>query len=467
MYVRLFDLAGIAIVAWLLLIFLPRWGVTRFVARTAVFPVFICVLYVVGVVPLLLETGLGVMRDFGTAEGVTRLLARQDVALVAWIHILAFDQLVGLFIYRENMERRYVPLPVQSFILFLTLMFGPAGFLVYYILRLLRRGRTARAVESTRGAEPKHEAEPERDGARATEDADAPSSSIRRSLSTVFVEERLLVWTGLLGVALGLFNFAVVALRGASFPPEGDLRKAATFDIAVGVYVLTLLLLLPAAGFTARGRRRWRVSLAGLSLYVYAAENIQIYRGLDPRFTRAGGALDQVAGTVLALAAIGLIVSFVVLAWGFFTRRGAVKDRVLLVAIRYACAASGLAMAAGLWMSVNQGSEVGRTGSILPLHAVGFHGLQALPLVALLFIWSRTPSETARRWTHAAGVAWVAACLSIAWQTAAGRSVLEVGPATILTAALLLVWAACAARAVLAWSRAGFEGAFARAGAAG
>ena len=112
MYVRLFDLAGLAIIAWLLLIFLPRWSVTRFIARTQIFPVFISVLYVVGVVPLLMGTGLGVMKDFGTAEGVTRLLTRQEVALVAWIHILAFDQLVGLFIYRENMERRYVPLPV-------------------------------------------------------------------------------------------------------------------------------------------------------------------------------------------------------------------------------------------------------------------------------------------------------------------------------------------------------------------
>ncbi len=464
MYVRLFDLAGLAIIAWLLLIFLPKWRVTRFIARTQVFPIFICVLYVVGVVPLLMETGLGVMRDFGTAEGVTRLLMRQEVALVAWIHILAFDQLVGLFIYRENMERRYVPLPVQSVILFLTLMFGPAGFLAYYLLRLLRRKRAAHAQDSA------HEDELKHDGARAhaRTDSAAPSSSIRRSLSTVFAEERLLVWTGLLGVVLGLFNFVVIALRGgASFPPEGDLSKAATFDIAIGIYVLTLVLLLPAAGFSERGRRRWRVSLAALALYVYAAENIQIYRGIDPRFTRVGGAFDQIAGTVLGLAAIGLIVSFVVLAWGFFTRRGVVKDRVLLVAIRYASAASGLAMAAGMWMSVNQGSEVGRAGSILPLHAIGFHGLQALPLVALLFVWSRTPTETARRWTHAAGLAWVAACLTIAWQTAAGRSVLEVGPATLATAVLLLVWAVCAARAALAWSRAGFEGAFARASAAG
>jgi len=203
-----------------------------------------------------------------------------------------------------------------------------------------------------------------------------------------------------------------------------------------------------------------------LTLYVYAAENIQIYRGIDPRFTRVGTPLDQIAGALLGMAALGLIVSFLFLACRFFGGRGAVKDRVLLVAIRYACAAALLAMAAGLWMSANQGSEVGAGGSILPLHAVGFHGLQAVPLVALLFGWSRTPAETARRWTHAAGLAWFGACLGIAWQTAVGRSVLEATPATLTTAALLLVWLACVARAARAWSRDGFDGVLARVSAA-
>jgi hypothetical protein len=455
MYVKLFELAGIAMLAWLLLIILPKWRVTRFIAETAVFPVFLCLLYLAGIVPLLMEQGPGVIRDFGSAEGVTRLLARQDVAMVAWIHILAFDQLVGLFIYRENMEHRYVPLPVQSILLFLTLMFGPVGFLAYYLLRLLKRKRKSLARDATHTDEPAtagHVRESSPLPARASD------SSIRSSLAVVLAEERLLFWTGMLGIALGLFGFLAMAANGRSVPPEGDLSKAATFDIAIGIYVLSLILFLPVAGFSARGRRRWRVSLAVLALYVYAAENIQIYRGIDPRFTRVGTGPDQIAGALLGLAAIGLIVSFLFLAWRFLGRRALVKDRVLLVAIRYACAASLLAMAAGIWMSVEQGSEVGEAGSILPLHALGFHGLQALPLVALLFGWSRTPRETARRWTHAAGLAWVGACLCLAWQTAAGRSMLELTPATLTSAALLLVWLACAVRAAFAWSRDGFDG---------
>jgi hypothetical protein len=62
------------------------------------------------------------------------------VALVAWIHILAFDQLVGLFIYRDNMHHRYVPIVAQSIILFFTFMLGPIGFLAYFLVRLARTG---------------------------------------------------------------------------------------------------------------------------------------------------------------------------------------------------------------------------------------------------------------------------------------------------------------------------------------
>src|SRR4030095_10394339 len=83
------------------------------------------------------------IADFGSAEGVARLLARQEIAWVAWLHILAFDQVMGLLIYRENMQRRYVPIPVQSALLFLTLMFGPLGYLAFVAIRVERLGTGA------------------------------------------------------------------------------------------------------------------------------------------------------------------------------------------------------------------------------------------------------------------------------------------------------------------------------------
>lgn len=57
MYILLFNLAGPAILAWALMIFLPTWPVTRWIAARAVFPAYLAALYVIGVVPLLISTG--------------------------------------------------------------------------------------------------------------------------------------------------------------------------------------------------------------------------------------------------------------------------------------------------------------------------------------------------------------------------------------------------------------------------
>lgn len=455
MYVALFNFAGLAIVAWALLIFLPKWRVTRLIARAEIFPVLLAVLYAVGVVPLLAETGPGVMRDFGSAEGVTRLLARQDVALVAWIHILCFDQLVGLYIYRDNMERRHVPLVVQSALLFLTLMFGPVGFLLYYLLRLARRGRAAG------GAGPEGEsgvaARSAPPGARSIQ-PETRDAKLRAAVFKAYAGERALAWTGVAGLVLGALVLGWMAARGRYVAPEGDLYKAATFDIAVGLYALTVALFVPHAGFTPRGRRVWSWSLVGLLIYGYAQETVQMLRGIDPRFTRAGSPAEQILGAFFFLVALAILASFVVLAWRFFTPRAGVADALVRAGIRYAFAAAMVGFAAGLWLSANQGARVGAAGNLLPLHAAGFHALQAVPLVALLFARSRTPRAVAGRWVRAAGLAWLGACLALAWQTAAGRSVLEPAPASLLAAALFLVWAASAARAALAWGRADARG---------
>jgi ABA4-like protein len=140
MYLTLFNIAQFVILAWALLIFLPTWRVTRWVARSALVPALLALFYVIGIVALISDAGFGFVRDFGSADGVAKLMAQRDIALVAWIHFLAFDQLVAIFIYRDNLHHRYVPIPVQSVILFFVFMLGPVGFLAYYLIRWARSG---------------------------------------------------------------------------------------------------------------------------------------------------------------------------------------------------------------------------------------------------------------------------------------------------------------------------------------
>ncbi len=142
MYPTLFQLAGPAMVGWGLMIFLPTLRATRFVAGITVFPVYLSVLYLLGIIPLAVAAGPGIMADFGSVDGVLGLLSDPDVALIAWIHILAFDHLLGVLIYRDNPAHRFVPFPVLSVVLFFTLMLGPVGFPAWWGIRgwRIRRG---------------------------------------------------------------------------------------------------------------------------------------------------------------------------------------------------------------------------------------------------------------------------------------------------------------------------------------
>jgi hypothetical protein len=280
-----------------------------------------------------------------------------------------------------------------------------------------------------------------------------PFRSISRRLNEIYTEERALFCLGLLGIVLGLIGLAVMALRGQIIPPEGYLYKAASFDIAIGIYILTIILFIPLADFSARGRRLWRWSSVALTLYAYAIENIQIYRGLDPRFSRVGSVADNLAGTIFGGVALGLVIMFLILVRRFFSRRNAMHGSPLLLALRYGCAAVLLAFFTGILMGAINGAKVGATGNLLPLHAAGFHGLQAVPLVALLFDWAHVPAREAKAWVHAAGLSWLGACAGIAWQTALGRSVAEGSTATYLALAMLLSWLVCALAASIGLRR--------------
>jgi hypothetical protein len=138
MYELLFSFTGFAMISWLLMIFLPKWKVTYTIVKWAVFPLSLSVLYLVGLAYYIANHGISFVNDFGSYEGVIQLLTVPEVAIIAWLHILAFDQLVGRMIYLENMERRRVHLIAQSICLFLTLMAGPVGYLLYTVLKRKR-----------------------------------------------------------------------------------------------------------------------------------------------------------------------------------------------------------------------------------------------------------------------------------------------------------------------------------------
>jgi len=87
----------------------------------------------------LLTVGADAFKDGGFSSiGQVRALFMNDNALTAgWVHYLAFDLFVGTWIVEDSARRGVIPWLVIP-CLFLTFMFGPAGYLLYLLLRLTR-----------------------------------------------------------------------------------------------------------------------------------------------------------------------------------------------------------------------------------------------------------------------------------------------------------------------------------------
>jgi len=140
---QLFSITNtIAVVGWLLLAVLPgrRW-VTEVVTGKAL-PMLFAVLYAAIVV----TTFAGAEGSFSTLSGVATLFTNPWLLLAGWLHYLAFDLLIGTWEARDARERG-VPHLLLVPCLFMTLMFGPVGWLLYLGARSLGRpGRTLPAA---------------------------------------------------------------------------------------------------------------------------------------------------------------------------------------------------------------------------------------------------------------------------------------------------------------------------------
>ena len=137
-----------ALLMWVILAFAPR----RDMIMTGLFyggTGLLACAYAVIIIPLM--TGMidggssGGAPDFTTLEGVQQLLASPGGATAGWIHYLAFDLFVGLWVAR-NADKygfaRWLQIPILLFVL----MLGPLGLVLYLLLRFTRHNEVADAV---------------------------------------------------------------------------------------------------------------------------------------------------------------------------------------------------------------------------------------------------------------------------------------------------------------------------------
>ena len=125
---------AVALLAWIMLAVLPgRPWVTKMIT-TKVVPSLFAVLYTAIALSLFGRTSGG----FSTLAGVGMLFSNPWLLLAGWVHYLAFDLLVGSWELQDAQEHGISHLLVLP-CLALTFLFGPAGWLLYTILRSVRR----------------------------------------------------------------------------------------------------------------------------------------------------------------------------------------------------------------------------------------------------------------------------------------------------------------------------------------
>jgi Domain of unknown function (DUF4281) len=125
---HLFQIANTtALVSWIALAVQPKR-----VARPLqmLIPGAFAVLYI-----WLIATSLpGAEGGFDSLANVKQLFTSDRAVLAGWVHYLAFDLFIGCWEVLDAQQRRLNHLLVVP-CLFLTFMFGPAGLLLYLLLR--------------------------------------------------------------------------------------------------------------------------------------------------------------------------------------------------------------------------------------------------------------------------------------------------------------------------------------------
>jgi hypothetical protein len=128
---QVFSIANTtALMSWVALVALPRWPALLATLNLGVVGL-LAALYAVLVSVWFFRVEGGGYFSLGAVQ---TLFTSAEVALAGWVHYLAFDLFVGLWIAARADELRLSRL-VQAPILLATFMFGPVGYLFFLAVR--------------------------------------------------------------------------------------------------------------------------------------------------------------------------------------------------------------------------------------------------------------------------------------------------------------------------------------------
>ena len=125
----------VAAIGWVILIFLPNWNLADSAIKYGIV-VGLSVFYIyILFIRKDIKNEVYPKGNFTSLEGVINLFKNPRNLLAGWVHYLAFDLMLGIFIKTQANEigmSHFLQIP--CFIL--AFMMGPVGYLLFVILEL-------------------------------------------------------------------------------------------------------------------------------------------------------------------------------------------------------------------------------------------------------------------------------------------------------------------------------------------
>jgi hypothetical protein len=135
----IFSLSSLLVMPfWLLMIALPHWRWTKRITGSLWIVVPAAALYTLLILPGIIDAFPALLNP--TLAGIAALLGTAQGATIGWVHFLAFDLFVGRWAYLDSRERN-ITAWLASPALFLILLVGPLGLLIYLGLRAIASKR--------------------------------------------------------------------------------------------------------------------------------------------------------------------------------------------------------------------------------------------------------------------------------------------------------------------------------------
>ena len=125
---------SIAAAGWIIIIFLsPFWrGYDKFVTGIVIALLAIAYTWVNAS-----NFDPGLIKKFGSLDGIAQIFSNRYLLTAAWIHFLAFDLLAAVWIKNNSVRHGISHLSIIPALIFSCLL-GPFGYLIYLLTRFIK-----------------------------------------------------------------------------------------------------------------------------------------------------------------------------------------------------------------------------------------------------------------------------------------------------------------------------------------